>query len=515
MRRITYVFLMLLCVLLAGCQSNQTVSNTSYTNVDQINTEALQAFEGGDYSGALMKYTDAMKSNPIDMDAMIGAIRCQIALENYDMAATNLSAAISVNPQVPEIYDLYITLSEESNQIGYARTAVSLATQNNIESFLSRVPDSPVLNYSDGKYDSRFQVEISAEPGAEIFIVEEKDSYHDFYQYFNPIPITRGDTSLEVYCVKDGIPSETAEAHYICDYPPVEVSFTDPTIERLVRLELNNEYGPITDVDCESITELQQYDLRNAGMDWEEYENVKVKSLEDLQLVLNIQYLYLENVDSIYDYSPLAACKRLTSLQIDDSDLTDISFVKYLPNLGYLSIRDNKISDLTPLSSCKSLYNLDIVGNPVRDLSVLSETDIEYLYISASSVEDFSALSNFENMSDLHMYGCGGRDLSVLGTLTGLKTLGLYAEDYRANNYWNAQTPLSNLSFISNLETLETLNLQGISDYSELSYVKSLKNLTQLDATTLDHESIPSDLLQELQAALPGCVIGNRRIHYG
>lgn len=515
MRKLICIFLVLLCAMLAGCQSTPTASNVSYANVDQINAEALQAFDSGDYSGALLKFTDAMKSNPIDMDAMIGAIKCQIALENYAMAATNLSAAMSVDPQVPEIYDLYVTLSEESDQIWYARTAVSLATQNNIESFLSKVPDSPVLNYSDGKYDSKIQVEISAEPGVEIFIVEQKNSYRDSYQYTTPIQITRGDTNLEVYCVKDGIPSETVEAHYVCDYPPVEVSFTDPVIERLVRLELDNEYSPITDVDCEGITELRQYDLRNAGMDWEEYENIAVTSLEDLQLFLNIQYLYLENVDTIQDYSPLSACKRLTNLQIDDSGLTDISFVKYLPNLGYLSIRDNEISDLTPLASCKSMYNLDIVGNPVRDLSGLSEIDIEYLYISASSVEDFSAFSNFENLTNLHMYGCGGRDLSALGELTGLETLGLYAEDFTSNNYWDDRTPLNNLSFISNLEALENLNLQGISDYSELNIVKSLKNLTQLDVMTLTHESIPADLLQELQAVLPSCVISNRRIIYG
>lgn len=515
MRRIICVFLVLLCVLLAGCQSNQAVSGTSYQNVDQINAEALTAFDSGDFSGALMKYTDAIKSNPIDMDAMIGTIRCQIALENYSMASTNLSAAVKVDPQNAEIYDLYIALSEASDNIGYARTAVKLAQQNNVESFLSKVPDSPTVNYEDGKYDSRFEVEVVADDGAEIFIIEETDSYRNSYQYFEPITITRGNTSLEVYCIKNGIPSETVEVQYICDYPPVEVSFTDPIIERLVRLELGVESGPITDADCESITGLQQYDLRRAGMDWEEYDNVRVRSLEDLHLLTNLQYLYLENVDSISDYSPLSACKRLTSLQLDEGGLTDVSFVKYLPNLGYLSIRDNQISDLSPLSNCKSLYNLDIIGNPVKELGPLTEIDIEYLYVTASSIEDLSVLSNFENMTDLHIYGCGGLDLTPLGAMTGLETLGLYAEDWTSNNYWDDRVPLSNFGFISELKSLETLNLNGISDYSELDCVKSLTNLMQFDVMTLDYESIPSDLLQELQAALPNCTIENRSVYYG
>ncbi len=509
MRKLICIFWVLLCAMLVGCQSAPSIANVSYANVEQINAEALQAFDSGDYSGALLKYTDAMKSNPIDMDAMIGTIKCQIALENYNMAATNLSAAVRVNPQVPEIYDLYITLSEESGQIGYARTAVSLATQNDIKSFLSKVPGSPALNYSDGKYDSRLQVEISADDGAEIFIIEKKDSHWDSYQYFDPIPITRGDTSLEVYCIKDGIPSETVEAHYICDYPPVEVSFADSTIERIVRLELGNEFGPITDVDCDGITELRQYDLRNAGMDWREYENIRVKSFEDIRLFPNLQQLYLENVDPIYDYSPLSSCRRLNVLQMDDCGLSDISFVKYLPNLGYFSVSDNQISDLTPLSNCKNLYNLDIQGNPVRDLSMLGELDIEYLYVTASNIEDLSALRNWENMRYLHMNGCGGLDLSPLEAMTSLENLDLYAEDYTSNNYWENRKPLGGLSFLQNLEGLERLSLQGISDYSELNYVKSLKNLTYLYVRTLNYDSIPSDLLQELQSALPGCSISS------
>ncbi len=509
MRKLICIFLVLLCAMLAGCQSAPTASNVSYANVDQINEEALLAFDSGDYSGALLKFTDAMKSNPIDMDAMIGAIKCQIALENYAMAATNLSAATSVDPQVPEIYNLYVTLSEESDQIWYARTAVSLATQNNVESFLSRVPDSPVLNYSDGKYDSKIQVEISAEPGVDIFIVEQKDSYYASYQYFDPIQITRGDTSIEVYCVKDGIPSETVEAHYICDYPPIEVSFTDPIIERLVRLELDNEYDPITDVDCENITGLQQYSLRNAGMDWQEYEQVSIQSLEDIRLLPNLQYLYLENVGPIYDYSPLFSCKRLYGLQLDDSNLTDISFVRNIPNLDYLSVRNNQISDLTPLSNCKNLYNLDIEGNPVRDLSALSELDIEYLYITASYLDDLSVLQNWENMYYLSLSGCGGLDLSPLGVMKSLEDLDLSAEDYSSDYYWENREPLGDLSFLQNLEGLDRLYLQGISNYSDLSYVKSLKNLTYLYVRTLNYESIPSDLLQELQTALPGCSISS------
>lgn len=516
MKKSICILLVLLCALLGGCQNTQDTPEVSYDSVEQINAEAQQAYDTGDYAGALRKYTQAMKTNPIDMDAIVGAVQCQIALENYDVAEINLFAAINLDPKVSEIYDLFVTLSEESDQIAYARTAVLLAKEYGAESFLAKVPDSPVLDRPEGKYDARFQVAVSSEPGTEIFVDESTDLYMDSYSYTAPIQIMRGKTNLGVYCVRDGIPSETVEAQYVCDYPAEEVTFTDPTIEKLVRLELGRESGPITDVDCESIYELQQSKLRNSGMDSREYENLRVNTLEDLRQLPYLRYLSLENA-AVQDYSPMLTCRWLNTLELDNCGLTDISFVENIHNLGYFSALNNQISDISPLSNCEDLYQLRIAGNPVKDISVLAETNIEYLHMSASNLEDLSVFHNLKSLTNLHIYGCGGRDLSVLGALAELETLGLYADDFQAygsSNSWGNWTPLSGLGFISNLEKLETLNLQGISDYSELNHVRSLKNLTRLFAMNLDHEPMPQELFQELQTALPGCTVDNSRVYY-
>lgn len=508
MRKIFSVLSILLVMLLAGCRPGPSVP-ASYDSVAAITAEAARAFDSGEYSDALTKYAEAMKINPVDMDSLIGAVKCQIALGNFDMADMNLSAAVSVDPKTREICDLYLALSEASGQIHYARTAVLLARENNIESFLDRVPESPSLSCPDGIYDSKLEVEVSAADGAEIFVVEQKDFYRNEYRYCGPILITRGDTNLEVYCVRDGVPSETVTAHYQCDYAPVEVGFTDPVIEKMVRLTLSNAQGPVTDVDCEGITSLYQYDLRNAGMDWQEYNTVSVKSIEDIRLFPNLQNLYLENMGPIYDYTPLFTCRRLSSLQMDNSGLSDVSFAENLPNLEYFSARNNQISDLTPLSKCKNLCNLMIEGNPVSDLSVLKGLDLEYLYVSAARIKDLSVLSNWKDMRNLTLYGCGGLDLSPLRGMTQLRSLYLYAEDYYSNNYWYDRTPIGDISFLEKLTQLEYLNLDGLSDYEQLSVVKPMKNLIYFHARTINYSSMPEALRKELQSALPNCSISS------
>ena len=51
MRKLICIFWVLLCAMLVGCQSAPSIANVSYANVEQINAEALQAFDSGDYSG--------------------------------------------------------------------------------------------------------------------------------------------------------------------------------------------------------------------------------------------------------------------------------------------------------------------------------------------------------------------------------------------------------------------------------------------------------------------------------
>ena len=500
------LLLIVLCTgfLLTGCNGNEAGQTAAYESVEEMVSDAAQSFESGAYEDALKKYADAVRENPIDMDAQLGMVKCQLALENYQMAARNLSAAAQVDPTNEGLYELYLQLSVESGNLSYARTAVSLAQNSQMESFLGRVPQKPEISLADGSYDSRMEVTVTAEEGAEIYVTERTDSSSSMYQYTGtPIPITRGKTDLNVYCVKDGIPSETVSAHYVCEYEPFEVTFSDPVIEMLVRIMLGKTEGTITDIECEEITRLDLYDLYSMGMDWEEYENVRINTLEDLKLLPNLEQLNLENQDSSLDYSPLMYSRKLYFLQITNSDLSDISFVGNLSGLEYFMVRNNQISDISPLAGCKNLYGLYIQGNPVSNLSALADLDLRDLGIDAEQMTDFSELKNWKNLGYLSIDSCGGKDLSDLGELRQLESLNLSTW---GNNGSDSDT-IRDISFLKNLTQLEQLTLDGLEDYSQLEVVKTLSNLTYLYFSTLEYEEPSEGLIQELQQSLPNCDI--------
>ena len=387
------------------------------------------------------------------MDAQLGMVKCQLALENYQMAARNLSAAAQVDPTNEGLYELYLQLSVESGNLSYARTAVSLAQNSQMESFLGRVPQKPEISLADGSYDSQ--------NGSNCYcgrrrgnLCDRKNGFIFFHVsiYGNSIPITRGKTDLEVYCVKDGIPSETVSAHYVCEYEPFEVTFSDPVIEMLVRIMLGKTEGTITDIECEEITRLDLYDLYSMGMDWEEYENVRINTLEDLKLLPNLEQLNLENQDSSLDYSPLMYSRKLYFLQITNSDLSDSSFVGNLSGLEYFMVRNNQISDISPLAGCKNLYGLYIQGNPVSNLSALADLDLRDLGIDAEQMTDFSELKNWKNLGYLSIDSCGGKDLSDLGELRQLESLNLSTW---GNNGSDSDT-IRDISFLKKSDTAGT-----------------------------------------------------------
>ena len=79
------LLLIVLCTgfLLTGCNGNEAGQTAAYESVEEMVSDAAQSFEGGAYEDALKKYADAVRENPIDMDAQLGMVKCQLALENY------------------------------------------------------------------------------------------------------------------------------------------------------------------------------------------------------------------------------------------------------------------------------------------------------------------------------------------------------------------------------------------------------------------------------------------------
>ena len=100
----------------------------------------------------------------------------------------------------------------------------------------------------------------------------------------------------------------------------------------------------------------------------------------------------------------LKYCTKIKYLDLGHNDaLTDISFVRYMPDLEVFIIAINtQITDISPLSACQKLEYLELNSTPVSDISCLAGlTSLHHLNIAGSNVSDISPLYNCTELERL------------------------------------------------------------------------------------------------------------------
>lgn len=514
MRKITYILVISAILSLCSCSNRNDNYRFQETDVTTENKDADALYENEEYEKSLDLYLTAMQENSKDINARIGAIKCQIALENYNMALMNLQLAVQVSPQTEELYDLYLEISEVTEDISAARTAVNYAKRYNVQDFLEKVPQKPILEYESGKYDRRVSVSVEvAEDDSQIYISVSKVDGYDYRNiaYTSPWIMTSGETKLTAYSVKNGIPSETVEATYICEYLPTTVCFEDPVMEQLVRNTLDKKEGEITDIDCEQITSLQSYKLQTEGMDYDEYQALKIHSLSDLKFFPNLITLDLYKQPEIKDFSCITSCPMLNQLDIQECGISDISFLLDMPMVMYLYVSNNKLSNVDPLLQNKQLRYLAINGNPIKDVSKLTSLEnLYYLDFDADQTQNMEFLLQFKNLKDLSISRHDNADLSIIGELNQLERLTI-AYDYQENEYYHDRIPITDISYLKNLKNLEYLSIDCLNDLSQVENLEGLNNLRDLYLYNRSSNDSQKDerIIEDLQLALPQC-----NIHY-
>ena len=81
-------------------------------------------------------------------------------------------------------------------------------------------------------------------------------------------------------------------------------------------------------------------------------------------------------------------------------DISDLTGIEYCVNLYHLDLDGNQISDISPLSGLTNLGILGLGGGiQISDISPLSSlTNLEVLTLSNSQITDLSPLSNLINL---------------------------------------------------------------------------------------------------------------------
>jgi internalin A len=85
--------------------------------------------------------------------------------------------------------------------------------------------------------------------------------------------------------------------------------------------------------------------------------------------------------------------KKLSSLDLGENKVSNLSPLAGLTNLGALTLTGNHVTDLSPLTGMKKLYNLRLSGNQVSDLSPLTGlTNLTWLYLDGNKISDILPL---------------------------------------------------------------------------------------------------------------------------
>lgn len=501
----------LLCTACAAPETKeQNAVSAGYEDVSDILQNADALFQSGEYVQSLEQYLTAMEKNAKDMDARIGVVKCQIELGNYEIADMNLSMAQQIDPSSIEICEMYLKMSQETDGIYYAQTAVDLAMQYGHDAILENVPVAPAIDKESGNYSERIKLTVTCEdPDADIYVNLDNNLNSDYClhnaKYSEPIMLLRGENTVSVYSMKNGVPSETVTRTYSVNYGSFEVTFKEPLIEEIVRQTIGKAGGPITNYDCEKVTELDWYSLQSAYSNYDAYRNLKIHSLEDLQYLPCLNYISLQHQNEIEDYSPLKNCPMIYQVSVYECELPDTDFVRYLPMLSYLYLQETKVSDYSGLESLTNLYGLSVYGDDTDvtiDYILRNNEQLHYLNIGDTQLEDYSVLLEMENLIDLYVHGVTYADYSVIGQLTNLESLNL-TYDYDRREYGKS---IGDISFLTQMQKLQYLYLNGVNKASELEYIKQLPGLITLDLYNCDATNDQA-AMNALVQALPNCAI--------
>ncbi len=207
----------------------------------------------------------------------------------------------------------------------------------------------------------------------------------------------------------------------------------------------------------------------------------------------------LTKPDNIYDFTVLASGGALESLSIESEYLKSLDFLKRMPQLKSLELKDGEFLDLNGIEALQNLEHLSIVNcdeltdmSSVNKLLELRELTLDKPYkcpepslaqlskLQNLTLEGFDSctfLPKLTNLEELVLHSCtfaADLDLSGLSHLRKLECTS-YTDD-------------KSLNYVSRLTALEELDLGGIVTYEDISGIFSLPNLKKLNISGMECE---------------------------
>ncbi|UYN93727.1 MAG: hypothetical protein KIT25_16940 [Enhydrobacter sp.] len=186
----------------------------------------------------------------------------------------------------------------------------------------------------------------------------------------------------------------------------------------------------------------------------------------------------------------LSRLSKLTTLNIRNTQITDLSAVSGISTLRRLAIDNTQVSDLSPIATLPGLRSLSVSGTRVTNLAPLSTvTSLEVLVAYKTSISTIDAIRELIQLQRLEINDTQVSDLVPLARLSALRVFIIRntpvadlqpltsARKLQRIDFDN--TRVSNIAALSSLLDLRVVRGRGtkITDISPLAFLTELGKL--------------------------------------
>ena len=189
--------------------------------------------------------------------------------------------------------------------------------------------------------------------------------------------------------------------------------------------------------------------------------------------------LYLKKVTVEQAEKAIKAFSGVEKLRLNDVPVTNLNFLKDMPNLERLEIsgdRDFDPIDISGISGNQKLEEVEFSSCKILDLAPISTcTNLKKFTSYSSKIlsNTISPLKDLANLEDLNLYGTNVDDFAHLATCAKLEKINIYA----TKPIENGSLDYNHLSAIKSLEEIKA----GLTDMDSVAFLKDLPKFKSIE----------------------------------
>ncbi|XP_067950565.1 protein phosphatase 1 regulatory subunit SDS22 homolog [Watersipora subatra] len=280
-----------------------------------------------------------------------------------------------------------------------------------------------------------------------------------------------------------------------------------PNLEKFAKVRLidlsSNHIRTICRLECCSeLRELKLYDNRLTAIE-------KLDSLNDLHNV-QLQHNRIQSIGR-----GLVNCRKLTTLRLDSNQIVKIETreVAALSRLTTLDLSNNKLDNLSALNSLPNLTELSVCNNRLRTIELTRCKKLEEVDVSGNRFTDFSSfILHSSSLKILNLSKNAFSKLELSSPLSHLEEL--YISHNNIKGLTNVPSRFPSLQILDLSHNLirndqELLHLQDCVCLRELNLLNNPFELNDLGQV----ETNPAEIISSLQV-LDGMVIKKQTVDH-